>query len=90
MNTTLAPRKLPRQSRSQATVGAILDATARVLIERGYAATTTNAVAELAAIACRAPVISQNSFSSVAVCDPVVIHPERRTAATASMSSSLI
>ena len=50
MNTTLAPRKLPRQSRSQATVTAILDATARVLVERGYAATTTNAVAELAGV----------------------------------------
>jgi AcrR family transcriptional regulator len=50
MKRTLAPRKAPSQSRSQATVTAILDATARVLIERGYAATNTNAVAERAGV----------------------------------------
>ncbi|WP_395704189.1 TetR/AcrR family transcriptional regulator [Aquabacterium sp.] len=44
------PRKAPRQARSQATVGAILDATARVLVERGYAATNTNLVAERAGV----------------------------------------
>ncbi|SHN12245.1 TetR/AcrR family transcriptional regulator [Rhizobacter sp. OV335] len=48
--TTLTPRKAPRQARSRATVDAILDAAARVLVERGYAATTTNAVAEVAGV----------------------------------------
>ncbi|APR83635.1 Transcriptional regulator, TetR family protein [Minicystis rosea] len=42
------PRKWPRQGRSRATFDAILDATARILEERGYAALTTNAVAERA------------------------------------------
>lgn len=50
MNTALSPRKAPRQSRSAATVGAILDATARILVERGYVATSTNAVAERAGV----------------------------------------
>lgn len=44
------PRKAPRQARSQAMVNTILDATARVLVERGYAATTTNGVAERAGV----------------------------------------
>ena len=50
MDTTVSPRKLPRQARSQATVDALLDATAQVLVERGYARTTTNAVAERAGV----------------------------------------
>ena len=50
MKTAIAPRKSPRQSRSQATVDAILDATARVLIERGHAAANTNLVAERAGV----------------------------------------
>jgi AcrR family transcriptional regulator len=50
MKTTIEPRKAPRQSRSQITVDAILDATARVLVERGYAATNTNLVAERAGV----------------------------------------
>jgi AcrR family transcriptional regulator len=50
MKTVLAPRKLPRQARSQATVDAILDATAQVLLERGYAGTSTNLVAERAGV----------------------------------------
>ena len=50
MNNTISPRKAPRQARSQATVKAILDAAARVLVERGYAATTTNLVAERAGV----------------------------------------
>jgi AcrR family transcriptional regulator len=48
--TPLAPRKSPRQARSASTVNAILDATARILVERGYAATSTNAVAERAGV----------------------------------------
>lgn len=43
-------RKAPRQSRSRSTVDAILDATARVLVERGHAATNTNLVAERAGV----------------------------------------
>ncbi len=50
MTTAIAPRKSPRQSRSQATVDAILDATARVLVESGHAATNTNLVAERAGV----------------------------------------
>jgi AcrR family transcriptional regulator len=50
MKTAIEPRKSPRQSRSQATVDAILDATARVLIERGHAAANTNVVAERAGV----------------------------------------
>ena len=50
MTAQLFPRKAPRQSRSLATVKAILDATARILIERGFAAATTNAVAERAGV----------------------------------------
>lgn len=44
------PRKTPRQARSRALVEAILEATARVLSERGYAGTTTNLVAERAGV----------------------------------------
>lgn len=43
-------RKAPRQARSKATVEAILEATARVLIEGGYAALTTTKVAEEAGV----------------------------------------
>jgi len=50
MTPQLSPRKAPRQSRSQATVTAILDATAHILIEHGYAAASTNAVAERAGV----------------------------------------
>src|SRR5450830_1497659 len=44
----LQPRKEPRQARSKAMVDTILDAMARVLVERGYA--NTNLVAEAAGI----------------------------------------
>jgi AcrR family transcriptional regulator len=47
---TLKVRRQPRQLRSQITVTAILDATARVLLERGYASATTNLVAEVAGV----------------------------------------
>jgi AcrR family transcriptional regulator len=46
----MKPRKLPRQSRSKATVKAILDTTAHILISEGYAALNTNRVAELAGV----------------------------------------
>lgn len=48
-NTTKA-RKRPAQSRSQATVDALLTATACVLAERGFARTTTNRIAEVAGV----------------------------------------
>ncbi|MFS6749767.1 TetR/AcrR family transcriptional regulator, partial [Staphylococcus aureus] len=43
-------RKAPRQARSRATIEAMLDATARILGERGWAGITTNAVAETAGV----------------------------------------
>lgn len=43
-------RKAPRQARSRATTEAILDATARILGERGWMGITTNAVAETAGV----------------------------------------
>ncbi|MGY3485880.1 AcrR family transcriptional regulator [Bradyrhizobium sp. USDA 4011] len=48
--TTSKMRKAPRQARSRATIEAILDAAAHILGERGWAATTTNAVAERAGV----------------------------------------
>lgn len=50
MPTLPQPRRIPRQNRSRALVDAILEATARVLSERGYAGTNTNLVAERAGV----------------------------------------
>ena len=44
------PRKQPRQSRSRDTVAAVLKAAAQVFTSRGYAATTTNHIAERAGV----------------------------------------
>ena len=44
------PRKVPQQARSKATVEAILQATAYILIEDGYRSLTTNRVAERAGV----------------------------------------
>jgi len=44
------PRKRPRQRRSQATVDAILEATAQVLVADGYDKTSTNRVAKRAGV----------------------------------------
>ncbi|WP_437331732.1 TetR/AcrR family transcriptional regulator [Sorangium sp. So ce394] len=44
------PRKTPRQTRSRATVDAIVEATIRVLLARGYDGTTTIAVAARAGV----------------------------------------
>lgn len=44
------PKKYPRQVRSKATFQALLDATARVLSQGGYAALTTNGVADVAGV----------------------------------------
>lgn len=46
----LQPRKQPRQARSQLTRQWILDAAARVVAEHGYAAGTTNRIAERAGV----------------------------------------
>ena len=43
-------RKLPRQSRSKATVDALLQATAHILLKGGVEALTTNHVAEMAGV----------------------------------------
>lgn len=48
--TRLQPRKIPRQSRSQATVGAIVEAAARILRADGYERTSVNRVAEVAGV----------------------------------------
>jgi AcrR family transcriptional regulator len=48
--TAPGPRKRPSQARSQATVDAIVDAAARVLVRDGYGAFTTNRVAERAGV----------------------------------------
>ncbi len=45
-----APRKSPSQKRSRATVDAIVDATARVLVRDGYDALSTNRVASEAGV----------------------------------------
>lgn len=46
----LRPRKLPTQQRSRALVDAIVEAGARVLVDRGYDALTTADVAEVAGV----------------------------------------
>jgi AcrR family transcriptional regulator len=46
----LTPRKLPTQQRSEATVEAILQAAAQVFERHGYAAGTTNRIAERAGV----------------------------------------
>ena len=50
---TTTPRKLPRQQRSQETVAALLEATARVLIRDGYDRASTNRIAEAAGVLAR-------------------------------------
>ena len=46
----LSPRKTAQQARSRATVEALLDATADILIRHGYAKLTTNRIAERAGV----------------------------------------
>jgi AcrR family transcriptional regulator len=46
----LEPRKLPKQARSQTTVEAILEAAAQIFERYGYAAGTTNRIAERAGV----------------------------------------
>lgn len=45
-----SPRRRPRQARAQATVEAILKATAKVLVEEGYDRASTNRVAQTAGV----------------------------------------
>jgi AcrR family transcriptional regulator len=49
-NQRLTPRKLPKQPRSEATVQAVLEAAAQVFERHGYAAGTTNRIAERAGV----------------------------------------
>src|SRR5262245_66599391 len=46
----LAPRKVPRQERSRATVEALLEATADILVREGYGKLTTNRIADRAGV----------------------------------------
>lgn len=45
-----SPRRRPRQARAQATVDAIISATARVLTEEGYDRASTNRIAQAASV----------------------------------------
>jgi AcrR family transcriptional regulator len=46
----LTPRKIPKQARSEATVEAVLEAAAQVFERHGYAAGTTNRIADRAGV----------------------------------------
>lgn len=46
----LEPRKRPRQARSRAMVDALIEATARVLVEDGYDRASTNRIAKVAGV----------------------------------------
>jgi AcrR family transcriptional regulator len=46
----MMPRKSPRQTRSEATVAAILGATARILVREGWDRASTNRIAEVAGV----------------------------------------
>ena len=48
--TVYVMRKQPRQRRARATVDAILEAAARILVESGYASASTNRIAERAGV----------------------------------------
>jgi AcrR family transcriptional regulator len=48
--TRQLPRKLPKQERARATVEAILAATAHILVHQGFAAASTNRIAEKAGV----------------------------------------
>jgi AcrR family transcriptional regulator len=48
--SSISPRKIAKQERSRVTVEAILQATARILTEKGYDRTNTNLIAELAGV----------------------------------------
>lgn len=48
--TTVRPRKTASQARSRATVGALLEATARILVRDGYERASTNRIAAAAGV----------------------------------------
>lgn len=48
--TQMSPRKTATQQRSQATVEALLDATARILVREGYERASTNRIAAVAGV----------------------------------------
>jgi AcrR family transcriptional regulator len=48
--TTANPRRMPQQSRAQATVDAVLEATAQVLLKEGWEALSTNRIAREAGV----------------------------------------
>jgi AcrR family transcriptional regulator len=48
--TSTGPRKIPRQERAKATVAALLEATAYVLVREGYARASTNRIARVAGV----------------------------------------
>ncbi|MEN9801961.1 MAG: hypothetical protein RLZ37_1086 [Actinomycetota bacterium] len=50
LESPVSPRKSPRQERSRLTVERILDAAARIFHEQGYAGSTTNDIADEAAV----------------------------------------
>lgn len=50
MDRRLKPRKTPMQGRSKATCDAVLEAAARILVEEGRQALTTNRIAERAGV----------------------------------------
>lgn len=45
-----SPRRKPKQARARDTLEVVLEAAARVLVQRGYAAATTNRIAEAAGV----------------------------------------
>lgn len=49
-NSLYSLRKTPKQARAKATLEAVLDASARILVEAGYAGANTNRIAETAGI----------------------------------------
>lgn len=50
LQTHARPRRAPQQARSKATVDAVLDATARILVAEGYARASTNRIAQAAGV----------------------------------------
>ena len=50
MTTVKSPRRRAKQERAQATVSAVVEAAARVLLDEGYARATTNRIADAAGV----------------------------------------
>lgn len=86
------PRKLPRQARSRATVDAMLEAAAQVLVEHGYEGATTARVAERAGVsigslyqyfpnkeALIAALVERHAGDLIALAEATVAGPEAAT-----------